>query len=457
MRSKLLAMWLLLGTLASAHGASQVAPAFPGAEGFGAETRGGRGGKVIEVTTLADHGKGSLRNAVASSGPRVVVFRIAGTIQLESDLKVSKPFITIAGQTAPGDGITLRDHALVIEADEVIVRYLRVRLGDVSRTESDAISVNAGSRIVLDHVSASWSVDETLSVSQRRKPGVLPLDQVTVQWSLIGESLNHSLHSKGDHGYGSLIRGSGGARYSFHHNLWAHHRARMPRPGNYESAADDPRGPLMDFRNNVFYNWEGSHSGYNADKDAVSRYNFIGNYYLRGPNSLAKSVAFEESSSGAMAYFADNWMDGSKPADPWSLVQLKRPEAGYRATQPFAVAAVSTDTADIAYQHVLQQSGDACFRDAVDARIIRSVQERSGGLIDSQQQVGGWPVLKSGTPYADADHDGMSDDWELEHHLDPHDARDAALPSDKEGYTNLDVFLNSLADECNQRAASVVQ
>ena len=437
-----------------AHAADSGLPAFPGAEGFGAHTVGGRGGRVIEVTTLADGGPGSLRAAVEASGPRTIVFRVAGTIRLSSALKIANPHVTIAGQTAPGDGITLRDHALVIVANEVIVRYLRVRLGDESRIESDAVSVNSGSNIMLDHVSASWSVDETLSVSQQLKPGVLPLDLVTVQWSLIGESLNNSRHVKGAHGYGSLIRGSKGARYSFHHNLWAHHRSRMPRPGNYESAANDPQGPLMDFRNNVFYNWGGSYSGYNADTDAVARYNFIGNYYLRGPDSRKDSVAFEESSSGARAFFADNWMDNARPQDPWSLVRMKVEVPGYRAAAAFAVDPVRTDSAEVAYEQVLLKSGNTCMRDSVDARIVASVRARNGSLVDTQEQIGGWPVLQTGVPYADSDHDGMSDDWERQHRLDPDNAGDSPVRSAAPSYTNLELFLNELAEHCQAALSS---
>ncbi len=448
---KLLLMWFAAQAFITTH----ALPAFPGAEGFGAQTVGGRGGRVIQVVTLADSGPGSLRAALEATGPRTIVFRVAGTIALKSELKITYPHVTIAGQTAPGDGITLRDHALVIAADEVVVRYLRVRLGDESKAESDAISVNAGSNIILDHVSSSWSVDETLSVSQRRQPKVLPLDRVTVQWSLIGESLNGSLHSKGSHGYGSLIRGSYGARYSFHHNLWAHHRARMPRPGNYENASDDPQGPLMDFRNNVFYNWGGSYSGYNADQDAVARYNFIGNYYLRGPDSKAGSVAFEENNRGARAFFADNWMDGAKPSDPWSLVRMKVASPQHRASAAFTVDPIETESADVAYQRVLSKVGSSCVRDSVDARIVASVRERTGALIDSQAQVGGWPILKTGAPYGDADQDGMSDEWERKHRLNPHDLRDAVLVRDQQGYTHLELFLNNLALRC-QSAVDVV-
>lgn len=419
--------------------------AFPGAEGFGAESKGGRGGRVVEVTTLDDHGPGSLREAIDAEGPRTIVFRVGGTIRLLSELRITRSHVTVAGHTAPGGGITLRDHNLVIAADEVIVRYLRVRLGNEGRSESDAIWLAEGRNIILDHVSASWSIDETLSVSQRRSANTLPLDLVTVQWSFITESLNHSLHAKGDHGFGSLIRGSKGARYSFHHNLWAHHRARMPRPGNYAGPAEDPEGPLMDFRNNVFYNWAGEYSGYNADRDARARYNFVANYYLRGPQSAPGSVAFEEKSTGAQAWFEENWMDDVEPQDPWSLVALRADIPGYRAPAPFAVAEVETQSADAAFHNVLSSAGNTCPRDSVDDRVAKSVKDRSGRLIDSQDDVGGWPDLNPGKPYPDRDRDGMSDAWERIHGLNARDPSDSSADKNGDGYTNLEEFLAQFA------------
>ena len=431
---------------AAAAGAASAQLAFPGAAGFGAETRGGRGGRVIEVTNLNDSGPGSLRAAVDAEGPRIVVFRVAGTIALQSNLAIHHPFITIAGQTAPGQGITLRDREIDIDADEVIVRYIRSRLGDVGHVESDAFTVTRGHNIIIDHCSASWSVDETLSVSQHEDPGPPVLDNVTVQWSIIAESLDNSIHSKGAHGYGSLIRGANGARYSFVANLWAHHHARMPRPGNYLPADRDPLGPLIEFVNNVFYNWGGTYSGYDADQNASVRYNFIGNYYQAGANSSANSVAFREQNAGAKAYFADNWFNGAAPADPWSIVRLEATNPNYRQAQPFATPAVANHlAANAAYDAILTSAGASVARDAVDARIVQSVRDRNGQLIDSQAQVGGWPELTGGTPYADADHDGMSDAWETAHHLDPHNANDGAADREGDGYTNVEEFLNSLA------------
>src|SRR4030042_2002991 len=195
-------------------------PAFPGAEGFGAQSIGGRGGKVLFVTSLDDSGPGSLRQAVETDGPRTVIFRVSGIVALKSAIVITRPYITIAGQTAPGDGIGLKNHALVIAADHVIVRHIRCRPGDNTKAESDSLSVSSGRDIIVDHCSASWSVDETLSASSSGRLG-----NVTVQWCIISESLHDSTHHKGPHGYGSLIRGSFGNGSTFHHHLSAHHNA----------------------------------------------------------------------------------------------------------------------------------------------------------------------------------------------------------------------------------------
>ncbi|MDD5011318.1 MAG: pectate lyase, partial [Phycisphaerae bacterium] len=214
--------------------------AFPGAEGWGAYALGGRGGDVYHVTNLNDTGAGSLRYGITSAGgtsstPRTIVFDVSGTIHLASTLSVNKSYITIAGQTAPGDGICLRDRRLGISASHIIVRYLRCRLGDESLTEDDAISISSGSNIIMDHMSASWSVDEVFSCSTSQPS----LTNVTVQWSIISEALWHSVHDKGTHSYGALIRGCYDAKYTYHHNLFAHNYSRNPRPGNYDSTVSD--------------------------------------------------------------------------------------------------------------------------------------------------------------------------------------------------------------------------
>lgn len=419
--------------------------AFPGAEGAGRLSAGGRGGRVIKVVNLNDSGPGSLRAAVEAVGPRIVVFEVSGTIALESALRISQPRITIAGQTAPGDGITLKNHELIVAADDVVVRYLRSRLGDEGRAESDAIWVRSGRRIILDHVSASWSVDEALSVNNGFRRPEDGFYDVTVQWSIIAESLNDSLHVKGPHGYGSLIAGGYGTRISFHHNLWAHHQGRNPRPGNPVPPDRDPVGAFHDYRSNVFYDWGGAHAGYNADtgpKASRVHYNFVDNTYLQGPASTGR-VMFNESNELARAWFAGNTMNGELPSDPWIFVSGKS-TGEWRLSGPVDVAPVAADPSIRAYQRVLNESGASLARDAVDQRVVRSVRDRSGGLIDSQKEVGGWPLLKSLPAPQDSDSDGMPDAWEVSHHLNP-STDDSAQNVDGDGYTNIEVYLNELA------------
>jgi hypothetical protein len=421
--------------------------AFPGAEGFGAGSVGGRGGQVLFVTNLNDSGEGSLRRAVGADGPRTIIFRVSGTICLKSKLAVRKPFITIAGQTAPGDGICLKNHALVIAADHVIVRYIRGRPGDNAKAESDAMSISSGRNIIVDHCSASWSVDETLSASSSGRLG-----NVTVQWCIISESLNNSIHHKGPHGYGSLIRGGFGNGYTYHHNLYAHHHARLPRPGNYNDRSIDPKGFVLDFRNNVIYNWAGRAAGYNADgsngTNSITKMNFAGNYYKAGVNSTG-SLAFSESTTSARAWFSGNCMNGRYPDDLWSLVTFVKFSAddmkAYKQSGPIPVPPVKTDDALTAYRRVLTEAGAVLpKRDAVDIRIVNEVKDGMGRIIDDEQQVGGWPELKSSEPPRDSDKDGMPDEWEKQHDLDPDDPADGNADTDADGYTNLEEYLNSI-------------
>jgi len=417
--------------------------AFPGAEGAGHLSLGGRGGAVLRVTNLDDAGPGSLRAAVEAKGPRTVVFDVAGTIQLKSPLKISEGRITIAGQTAPGGGITLRDQTLVVAADDVVIRFIRSRLGAQSKTEGDAIWVAKGRRIILDHVSASWSVDETLSASARFDPPENGFYDLTVQWSIISESLAKSIHAKGDHGYGSLVRGGRGSKITFHHNLWASHVARMPRPGNYEGPDKDPVGAFIEFRSNLFYNWGGSHAGYDADKAAMVAYNFVDNAYVSGPDTK-KLVAFNESNSLARAWFAGNSLNGEIPADPWSLTNGLQVE-GWRQAAPIDIAPVTPDPVASAAARILAEAGASVSRDAVDLRVVEGVKTRTGRIIDTEQQVGGWPVLAPGKAVPDTDGDGMPDAWERSKGFNPAKPDGAVLAKDGSGWTNLELWLADAA------------
>jgi hypothetical protein len=438
-RALLIALVLLT---VQAVGDAVAQDAFPGAEGPGRHAAGGRGGRVLAVTNLADDGPGSLRAAVDASGPRTVIFRVDGTIRLSRPLVVRHGRITIAGQSAPGDGVTLRDQPLIIAADDVVVRYMRSRLGDESGVEADAVSIDSGRHIVLDHLSASWSIDETLSVASRYEPPDKGPYDVTVQWCLIAESLDRSRHAKGAHGYGTLVRGAYGARIGFHHNLWAHHRARGPRPGNYHPESVDPVGPLVEFRSNVFYNWGGAFSGYDADKAQHITYSFVDNAYVRGPQSTG-SLAFSEENALARAFFAGNTMDGVLPADPWSLV-AGGDARGYRLTTAPQIGVVAREDAASSFSRVLDGAGASLRRDGADARVVQSVRERNGRHIDSQGDVGGWPALRQGVAPPDGDGDGMPDAWERRHGLDSATSRDGGADRDGDGYTNLEEYLNEL-------------
>ena len=267
-----------------------------------------------------------------------------------------------------------------------------------------------------------------------------------MQWSIISESLRKSVHAKGEHGYGSLLRGARGARMSFHHNLWAHHSARMPRPGNYLNPQQDSVGGYYDVRSNVFYNWGGSYAGYNADsaeKASLSTYNFVDNAYKTGPDTK-KPIIFDDRDPISKAWFAANSLNGKIPADPWSLV-TGRTDAAYRLGGPIRFPAVTGDPAAAAYTKVLAAAGASIFRDAVDARVMETVRAGTGRLIDSQRDVGGWPELAAGTPWKDSDGDGMPDDWERRHRLDPENPADGNSDRDRDGYTELEEWLNSLA------------
>jgi pectate lyase len=281
-------------------------PAFPGAEGFGAKATGGRGGRVIAVTNLDDSGAGSLRAALDEKGPRTVVFRVSGNIPLKSDLKLRNGDLTIAGQTAPGDGICLQNYALDFAgASNVIVRYLRIRPGDSSGKGLDAVGGRGGENIVIDHCSASWSIDETVSLYGG-------IRNLTVQWCLISESLYQSAHAKGHHGFGGIW---GGQNASWHHNLLAHHSSRNPR-----IVGKSVGGQLLDVRNNVIYNW-GYNSTYGGDGDV--RVNLVNNVYKPGPatrsNVRARVVNPSQGTVASNWWIAGNLAVGSPEvtADNW--------------------------------------------------------------------------------------------------------------------------------------------
>jgi hypothetical protein len=418
-------------------------PAFPGAEGFGATTPGGRGGKVIFVTTLADSGPGSFRAACEAEGPRIVIFRVSGNIALKRNLTVTKPFLTIAGQTAPGDGICLRDNTFGIATHDVVVRYLRSRLGDESSEQSDCIDLLPTARnCVLDHCSATWSIDECLSLSGN-------VQNCTVQWCLIGESLRQSKHTKGAHGFGSLARANG--PITFHHNLWIHNDARNPRMG--DNYGRGPTFPTFDVRNNVIYDYGATASGLTQGNLKI---NYVANYLRPGPSSKAKTpitIGNKPVDSDITFFIRDNILEGNDEltADNGKFLSayvIDGKKQAQTTDTPFAAPSVTTLSANLALEAVLGDVGATLpMRDSVDARLVAHVRNRDGRIIDSQAEVGGWPVLKSGTPPLDADNDGMPDAWETAHGLNPKEPSDGNADSDKDGYTNIEEFLNSLVEK----------
>ncbi|HPY01290.1 MAG TPA: pectate lyase, partial [Candidatus Marinimicrobia bacterium] len=268
--------------------------AFPGAEGFSRFTSGGRSGKVIAVTNLNDKGPGSLRSAIETNGARTIVFRVSGTIALKSELTIQNGNLTIAGQTAPGDGICIRNYPLIIGADNVIIRYLRVRLGDECKVEGDAISAIFQKNIIIDHCSFSWGTDEVASIRDNVNS--------TVQWCIISESLTHSIHHKGDHGYGGIWGGQGA---TFHHNLIAHNSSRNPR-FNGSRYSHKPEAEYVDFCNNVIFNW-GFNSAYGGEG---GHQNIIANYYKAGPASKCPDRIVEPWDSTGQWYVAENFVFG---------------------------------------------------------------------------------------------------------------------------------------------------
>ncbi|HEV8396822.1 MAG TPA: hypothetical protein VGQ37_21220 [Vicinamibacterales bacterium] len=418
-------------------------PVFPGAEGYGTRTRAGRGARVVAVTSLADSGPGSLRAALEDAAPKTIVFRAGGVITLKSHLFIRHPFVTVAGQTAPGDGIVLKDFGLVITTNDVLVQSLRIRPGNhgnVRPDHNDAIAVlgktgdATGARnVVLDHLSVSWGEDELIST------WFAPTD-ITVSWSIVSEALSRSRHAKGNHSAG-LIVGDRTNHVSVHHNLLAH---------------DDFRNPLIisggthDVVNNVVYDW-GALPTEIVD-DAPTSVNVVGNYYRPGPSTTTPHVIFINPSGKNVVpkIFAEgNARHGADEPGGWSLVQFGWRGSGapdrFRAASRFATPAITTTSAREAFDQVLASAGAMVpARDAVDRRIVDEVHQGTGAIIDTPEQVGGYPAYRSATASSDADGDGLPDDWEREHGLNPADAADGARDRDGDGYTNLEEYLHAL-------------
>ncbi|WP_224999008.1 T9SS type A sorting domain-containing protein [Cesiribacter sp. SM1] len=426
--------------------------AFPGAEGFGRFTTGGRGGEVIEVTNLNSSGAGSFRAAVEKSGARTIVFRVSGTIHLESDLRIRNGNLTIAGQTAPGEGITIKGSGLVIDADNIIIRYLRIRPGDVEARELDAMWGRENKNIIIDHCSLSWSTDEVGSFYDN--------ENFTMQWCILSESLYESVHDKGRHGYGGIWGGMGA---TFHHNLLAYHSSRNPR-FNGARYTTTPETELVDFRNNVIFNW-GGNSAYGGEG---GKHNMVANYYKAGPATNGQkryriiNPSYDSSLPWSSWYVADNYVEGypEVTADNWNG-GVQGPDAAVLAAikvnEPFPYAPVTTQTAQAALASVLADAGASYpYRDAVDARVANEVETgqvthggaygAGKGIIDTQETVGGWPEMFNAPAPEDSDRDGMPDAWESVNGLDAENPADRNADRNGDGYTNLEEYLNGLLE-----------
>ena len=456
-----------------------VARAFPGAEGGGMYTTGGRGGKVIHVTNLNDKGTGSLRAAIEAKGARTIVFDVAGTIALQSALEIKNGDLTIAGQTAPGDGICLKNYTLHIKASNVIIRYIRCRLGDEKATEDDAMNLNAQSNnisdVIVDHCSLSWSTDECASF--------YGVTNFTLQWCILSESLRNSIHGKGTHGYGGLW---GGANATYHHNLLAHHDSRNPRlDHDYLSTLKGP----VNLYNNVIYNW-GSNSTYGGesanDQGEYRKYNVVNNYYKPGPATPSSHVYFIDpwtkdcsncsGKTGSQTivpghfYLSGNFMDGKtdQSSDNWkgttassATIAIIRSDDRFTYTQK--PSALSVHSAKNAFTAVTAYAGASLSRDSVDERVAGETvngnytytgsKGSDKGFIDTPGDVGGWPQLSATDQekqaLTDSDGDGIPDAVEQAWGLDSASAADgAAIGLDKNGrYTNLEMYLHYLVRE----------
>ena len=517
-------------------------PSFPGAEGFGAITTGGRGGAVYHVTNLDDSGEGSFRWACEKSGVRTIVFDVSGTIHLKSQLKLKNGNVTIAGQTAPGDGICVADYPFVISAPNTIIRFMRFRLGNEalktnpSAHEGDGLGGMDGQRIMIDHCSVSWSIDECLSVYGSKN--------ITVQWCMATQSLVNSGHSKGAHGYGGNW---GGAGASYHHNLIAHHGSRTPRLGPRPSTQLDER---MDLRNNVMYNWAGE-GCYGGEAMTV---NIVNNFYKPGPATqsgakgkrMAKpgirtfdycikadhlkttaqnynkvkgtklntcQLTVDKNDRSYLTFEGDDnhyiidvenrtinvdgqtvnvatndwgkclhkwgsyYIEGNVnslyddvSADNWTIGLFNQVDKGtkvdyhnateeeLRAFVPMEYAAVTTHTADMAFERVCDYAGASLHRDEYDQMMVRDTRNGEAscivkgigkGFINSQDDIvyadgsTGFPALNSLQSPADTDGDGMPDEWETANGLNPNDAEDGKATAEN-GYTNLENYLNGL-------------
>lgn len=417
-------------------------PSFPGASGFGSNTAGGRGGTVIPVTTLNETGPGLLAAAIAATGPRIVVFAIGGTIPLTKALEIKNPYITIAGQTAPGDGILLKGAEIEVKTHDVVIRGLRIRVGDdpvgVNPLNRDAMNVGANSlevyNVIIDHNSLSWSIDENFSTWYPNT------HDISFQWNIISESLWCSNHPEGCHGKAFLL-GDHTKRISVHHNLFANNNDRNPE------IKGDTTAEIV---NNLIYNW-GTRSIGSAtlvgdwEGSGANFANIVGNFYIKGPNSdSSKPISFTSRIwPESKLYISQNIGPGKTTAsgDDWVMVHGA---ASFKSITPVVEASsLIAESAESAKSKILESAGaTAPKRDSVDERAVNSVNSNTGKIINSQNEVGGWPTMRTTNGPTDTDLDGMPDAWEQTHGL-ISTQNDSAQDRDQDGYTNIEEYINS--------------
>lgn len=415
----------------SAWASAASAAAFPGAAGFGTATAGGRGGKVIFVTNLNDSGSGSFRAAIEASGPRLILFRTGGTIRLSRDVVVRNPYVTIAGQTAPGGGISLRGAALTVVTHDVVVRGLRIRVGDdptgPDPDNRDALQLDNMNgtlyNVVVDHCSVSWAIDENISIWHEGA------HDLTISHSISSEALNNSLHSKGPHSKG-LIVGIGSRNVTLYGNLLAHNDERNPLV----------QGSNIEIINNVVY--DRGKKDVEIGSDTEPQYiNVIGNYFKKGPgwwtNPYPIFIRYNiDLPAGSLIRASDNIGNG--------YGSLYNNSTFLTDKNLFTASNVTAKPASEVFNWVLANVGANPQRpDPVDARVISETRNGSGHIIDRVADVGGWPTLAAGTSPVDSDGDGMPDSWEKARALNPNYAADANSDRDNDGYTNIEEYINS--------------
>lgn len=428
--------------------------AFPGAEGFGKYAKGGRGGDVYHVTNLYDDGPGSLRYGIETADrPRTIVFDVAGTIQLATPIRVeNKSCLTIAGQTAPGKGITIRDHAIVVvKCCDIVVRYLRLRLGDKNKGDSageDVMTVDYCDQIILDHLSLSWGIDGNSDYRGN--------SNMTLQWLLYAEALNNSIHPKGSHAMCTSLRDCQG-NTTLHHNIYSTSRNRHPTIGG-GTGSKGYAHVIVDYRNCVNYNWQG------PTNFGGMRLNVVNNYYRPGPCSDPHDLPMQMKdgdTTKARGFMAGNYFEGMAERfneDNYSAVIYTNSGNYMSTSRERWVSKEAFETGDFqpytqsareAFETCLRYAGCSLVRDRVDERIIENIVTGKGKLIDSQDEVGGWdryPDIHRPKDW-DMDDDGMPGAWEKLHGLDPRNSADRNGDTNGDGYTNIEEYINSLVPD----------